>query len=192
MKLIHKSLPAILLAGLTTSLPAQGEEGRGHRPPPPPIIGALDKNHDGVISKRELNHAPRALAKLDENKDGQLTRDELRPAPPIGQDERPPRDKKEEGDRPEGKPMGPPPIVRALDADDDGVISKEEIENSSESLATLDKNEDGELTREELHPPRPDGEADDRPNGPPPGGDRRGERRGPPPGGPGGGPPPRR
>ncbi len=192
MKLIHKSLPAILLAGLTTALPAQGEGGRGHRPPPPPIIGALDKDHDGVISKRELAHAPRALAKLDENKDGQLTRDELRPTPPEGRNERPPRDREQEADRPADKPMGPPPIVRALDTDEDGVISKDEIENSSESLATLDKNEDGELTREELHPPRPEDEGGDRPDGPPQGGDKRGERRGPPPGGPGGGPPPRR
>jgi hypothetical protein len=62
-----------------------------------------------------------------------------------------------EGGRPEGGPghHGPPPIIAALDADADGVISASEIEGAVSALKTLDKNEDGELTMEELHPKRP-------------------------------------
>lgn len=46
----------------------------------------------------------------------------------------------------------PPPIIAALDADRDGVISAEEIENAPNALSQLDQNSDGELSREELNP----------------------------------------
>jgi hypothetical protein len=46
----------------------------------------------------------------------------------------------------------PPPVIAALDADRDGVISAEEIENAPNALLQLDTNGDGELTREELQP----------------------------------------
>jgi len=58
-----------------------GPEGR---PPPPPIIAALDLNHDGVISADEIAKAPELLKKLDKDGDGQLTPDELRPPRPPG------------------------------------------------------------------------------------------------------------
>ena len=51
-----------------------------------------------------------------------------------------------------------PPLVAALDADHDGTISAEEIQNAATALATLDKNNDGQLTRDELRPPRPGGQ----------------------------------
>ncbi len=60
-----------------------------------------------------------------------------------------------EGPPGEGGPHGhhePPPIIAALDADGDGVISASEIEGAIAALKTLDKNNDGELTKEELHP----------------------------------------
>ncbi len=44
------------------------------------------------------------------------------------------------------------PIMIALDADKDGVISSAEIENSVIALKNLDKNKDGKLTEEELRP----------------------------------------
>ena len=57
------------------------------------------------------------------------------------------------GDRGPGRPFGPPPpLVIALDADKDGVISVKEIENAAAALKTLDKKNDGKLTREELRP----------------------------------------
>ncbi len=65
----------------------------------------------------------------------------------------------------------PPPIIAVLDAERDGVISAEEIENAPDALLQLDKNSDGELTREELHPEgRPP-----RGGGRPPGGKPEGE-----------------
>ncbi|MEM0897557.1 MAG: EF-hand domain-containing protein [Verrucomicrobiota bacterium] len=62
-------------------------------------------------------------------------------------------------ERPEGPPphrQGPPPLIQALDADGDGVISAEEIENATTALLGLDTDGDGALSEEELRPPRPD------------------------------------
>jgi Ca2+-binding EF-hand superfamily protein len=63
------------------------------------------------------------------------------------------------GERGRGGPGGDPgrmmqmmPVLKALDADQDGVISKAEINNAASALATLDKNGDGELDAEELRP----------------------------------------
>jgi hypothetical protein len=74
---------------------------KGHRPPPSPLMQALDVNHDGVIDADEIANAPAALKTLDKNGDGKLTPDELCPA-------RLPR----KGGPPESgndKPPGPPP-----------------------------------------------------------------------------------
>lgn len=69
-----------------------------------------------------------------------------RPGPPRGLD----------GRGPEGRGPGfvPPrfPLMVALDADEDGEISAEEIADAVAALKKLDKNEDGKLTREELRP----------------------------------------
>ncbi len=72
----------------------------GHRPPPPPVITALDVNHDGVIDANEIANASAALKKLDKNGDGKLTREELRP-------QRPPQSVN--GDSDDHRPSGPPP-----------------------------------------------------------------------------------
>jgi Ca2+-binding EF-hand superfamily protein len=47
-----------------------------------------------------------------------------------------------------------PPLVKVLDEDADGEISKEEMENAPESLKELDHNEDGKLSRMEIRPNR--------------------------------------
>lgn len=44
------------------------------------------------------------------------------------------------------------PVLAALDADQDGKISKAEIENATAALKKLDKNNDGDLTQEEMRP----------------------------------------
>ena len=56
-----------------------------------------------------------------------------------------------EGQRP-GEGFRPPrfPLMVALDADEDGEISAEEIGKAVEALKKLDKDEDGKLSREEL------------------------------------------
>ena len=152
-----------------------GADGYGrHRPPPLPIVTALDVNHDGVIDADEIANAPVELKTLDANGDGVLTTNEyLPPLPP---------------DAPAAAPRPPlPPIIKALDANGDGVIDATEIANAPAELKTLDANGDGQLTRDEYcpHPPRPgnqgagdanrpdDGSAggppNDRPPGPAPG-----------------------
>ncbi|MBP7864831.1 MAG: hypothetical protein KA419_02695 [Acidobacteria bacterium] len=57
----------------------------------------------------------------------------------VGRRQRPPR----------------PPIDLALDANQDGILSADEIANAPGALKTLDKNGDGRLTRDECLPPRP-------------------------------------
>ena len=139
--------------------------------PVPPLVAALDANHDGVIDADEIANAAAALKKLDKNGDGKLTPDELRPARPEGA-ERPngprndSRDRQfggpgQEGRRPDGMnadgPRPKPPLVAALDANGDGEIDATEISNAPAALKSLDKNSDGKLTLDELRPPRPEG-----------------------------------
>lgn len=64
---------------------AQGTTNRfqGHRPPPHPVMTALDANRDHVIDAAEIANAPKALLKLDTNGDGTLSHDELRPKRPA-------------------------------------------------------------------------------------------------------------
>ena len=59
--------------------PSGATANDAQRPPLPPLIAALDANHDGVIDAQEIANAPAALKTLDKNSDGTLTRDELRP-----------------------------------------------------------------------------------------------------------------
>jgi hypothetical protein len=173
--------------GGSTNGPAGGHR---HRPPPMPIIQALDTNHDGIISAEEIANAPAALKTLDKNGDGQLTPDEYMPPHPQGG----PGDGA--GGPPPGDGAGPsgqgrhhrpvPPIVAALDTNGDGIISAEEIANASASLLKLDKNGDGQLTMDELRPPRPQGGGPDGPEGdgqrpPPRDGDSQDGQRPPPP-----------
>ena len=91
----------------------------------------------------------------------------------IAQDNPPPMDGPGGPEGPGGPGMGhrpPPPIIAVLDVNRDGVISADEIANASKALKKLDRNGDGELTRDELHPPRPDGPGMGGPgsDGPPP------------------------
>ena len=59
------------------------------------------------------------------------------------------------GPPPGGGNRPKPPIESALDANGDGVISAEEIDNASAALKTLDKNGDGQLTADEYRPAMP-------------------------------------
>jgi len=78
--------------------PGDGQR-RGERPPPPPLLEALDTDGDGVISADEIGKAPESLAKLDKNGDGQLGPGEYGPRPPQGG----PRDGGKDGEKPERK-----------------------------------------------------------------------------------------
>jgi Ca2+-binding EF-hand superfamily protein len=59
------------------------------------------------------------------------------------------------GDR--GNFMRMMPIMKALDANEDGELSAEEINNSVVALKKLDKNSDGKISAEELRPEMPEG-----------------------------------
>ncbi len=63
-------------------------------------------------------------------------------------------DRGERSGRPDRGRRPPSPIIAALDADEDGEISAEEMANAVAALKKLDKNSDGKLTREEFSPPR--------------------------------------
>lgn len=56
-----------------------------------------------------------------------------------------------------GRMMQMIPVLAALDADKNGVISKSEIKNAAAALRKLDKNGDGELDAEEMRPSRSEG-----------------------------------
>jgi len=62
---------------------------------------------------------------------------------------------------------GPSPLFRALDTDDDGALSPEEINNAAAVLAALDDNGDGIVyPREVIDRPRPHGRGHGEGNGP--------------------------
>lgn len=67
-----------------------------------------------------------------------------------------------------GRQRPVPPLFKALDTNQDGVISATELANAAASLKKLDLNGDGRLTPDEYRPPRPDGAAP-RAAAPPPG-----------------------
>jgi hypothetical protein len=160
-------IPAALLFAAATIAHAQpgadspdggSPDGRHRRPPPDPLLIALDSNHDGVLSADEIAGAAKALLTLDKNGDGQLDQSELRPPRPADAPQ---------GDRP---PPPPSPLLQALDANHDGVISADEIANASKALLALDTNGDGTLDHDELCPPPPEGPPGlDGPPPPPPG-----------------------
>lgn len=109
------------------------------------VLGALDVDQDNVISAEEIANAPVALWKLDKNHDGMLTAEEcgLKPDPNLN-------------------PlklgtvrltfMRIHPVLAALDANHDGVISESEIRNAAAALRSLDANHDGKLVERELLP----------------------------------------
>jgi len=81
--------------------------------------------------------------------------------------------------QPAGKSEGrrpPPPPFAFFDADRDGTLSAEEIQNAAAALTKLDKNGDGAIAKDEMRPPKPEnGDAPsqgDGPQGPPPQGKR--------------------
>jgi hypothetical protein len=141
----------------------------------PPLIAALDANHDGTISADELANASAAVKSLDKNGDGAVQMEELRPKPPEGAGEHKDGERKGPppgGQRPDGEHKGPrpggqgpdggkdfhppiPPALKALDANGDKTISADEIANASAALKKLDKNGDGQLQKEEMRPELP-------------------------------------
>jgi Ca2+-binding EF-hand superfamily protein len=141
-----------------------GERGRFH-PPPPPLMKALDANHDGELSADEIANAVAALKTLDKNGDGKLTRDELRPAfagPNAKGGFGPMRQEGRRGPNAEGF------IQRLMshDKDGDGKVSKSELPEPMQRIIDRgDTNGDGAIDEAEAkalveeHRPRRGGPA---------------------------------
>jgi Ca2+-binding EF-hand superfamily protein len=99
------------------------------------------------------------FARADADNDGVLTVDEIRK---VAQAQAAPGGRGEgRGEGRGGEGRGGPggmtfmridPILAALDADGDGVISSEELLKAPQSLLKLDKNQDGKLSEEEVRP----------------------------------------
>ena len=141
-----------------------------HPDGPPPGDGEQGDRHPRTrttVSEKNLppEPFPGTKPKGDAGKKPDGPKEGDGPAP-RGQADKRPDGPREGGDKPK-RPL-PPPLIGALDADGDGVISADEIANSSKALLTLDKNGDGQLGPGE-YMGRPPG---DHPDGPPPG-DRR-------------------
>lgn len=104
-----------------------------------PLLAALDKDRNGVISANEIAAAPTALGSLDKNQDGKISEEEASPQNQGG------------GQRPRRGPgiMRMMKAHSALDADENGVIDEAELKNATVALQTLDANRDGKLTEEE-------------------------------------------
>ena len=162
MKKLHGFILALSLTTATALVaqPAADSASRGHRRGPggpggaglPPVFRVLDTDHNGEISTSEMSHAPATLKTLDLNDDGIFSADELhsfRPARPADASSGAPA----RGARP--RPVLP--LILALDANADGVISAPEIANAVASLKALDANGDGMLTHDELRPLPPAG-----------------------------------
>lgn len=151
MKTLHRLLTLSLSLGAAAAAFAQTSDAPrgprpGHRPPPHPLIRALDANRDGEITAGEIASAPSSLRTLDTDGDGALSFAELHPAPPAGAPAPP-----APGNR-AGRPRPVDPVMLALDANADGALSSAEIAHAAASLAALDANADGKLTRDELRP----------------------------------------
>ena len=95
------------------------------------VLGALDADHDGVLSASEIANAPAVLRRLDKNRDGKLSPEEC-------------------GLTIEAMRLDS--VLAALDADHNGEISAIEVQNAPAALRALDKNSDGELTADEVLP----------------------------------------
>ncbi|HEY6565618.1 MAG TPA: hypothetical protein VIY86_14110, partial [Pirellulaceae bacterium] len=188
---------ATTIAMATASAPGQeppGEppppgdfEGPGGPPGPPPrgpggpmmhpLFTALDRDHDGIISAKEIERSAKSLARLDKNEDGEISHEELRPrgGPPGGfggfpgfgpgpeggpeggpGDERRPFRRNGSSGRGFANRGGSPEMIieRMLqknDIDGDGMLSSEEVPERAMRLAEQsDANEDGLLDKDEL------------------------------------------
>jgi hypothetical protein len=133
--------------------PRHGGPGGPGRGPGSAIVRAIDTDKNGTLSAAELGNAVAAIKALDTNHDGSISIDELRPPRPADAPTPPAR---ATGTPPADRPHPVDPIMLALDANSDGALSANEIENAKASLLALDLNKDGALTPDEYRPLPPE------------------------------------
>lgn len=117
------------------------------------IFTKHDANSDGKLTKDEIPEEQKEMFQRITDRLGvdSLTKEQFVRA--IMMQRRPEGGRPAEGSRPGfGGGLPPLPVLRALDADNDGEISKAEIEGATKALTGLDKNGDGKLSRDEILP----------------------------------------
>ena len=162
---MNSQCKALGLAAVTATLAVLCAQGPPGMMRTLPVMAALDADADDMLSAEETAAAPAALATLDSDGNGILSPDEL--VPRFGG-----RPGGEGGVQPEGPGRGGRgaaagrgagrggpadmlrriPVLAALDADGDGQIRSEEIQQAAASLATLDADGSGTLSGDELLP----------------------------------------
>jgi Ca2+-binding EF-hand superfamily protein len=103
-------------------------------------FAGLDRNHDGVIARREWRGSPNAFRIHDWNNDGVLSGDEVR----VGAT--PPTDSLETRDY----EMPTNDRFSYLDVNNNGTIDRNEWDGSLDTFYRLDRNNDGRITRAEM------------------------------------------
>ena len=130
-------LTVLALASAAT-IAVAAPEGHPHRGAMMERLKAADTNGDGLISRAEAAALPRLAERfdqLDANRDGQVSVEELKAA--------------------RGKHRGHGGMVKHLDADGDGKVSKAEALTAAEKrFDRVDGNKDGFITREEAQAAR--------------------------------------
>ena len=119
---------------------------------------AFDANKDGKLTRAEVPERLQGLFdRADADKDGALTADEIRKSAQAQSQSSPGargggegREGRGEGRFGRGGPFGADPLVSALDANNDGALSTEEIGAISTALRRFDRNNDGVVLMEEI------------------------------------------
>ena len=129
------------------------------------MLMAFDANADGKLTRDELPARFQGIFdRGDENKDGFLTPDEIRKvaSAQAGPPERAGREEHGEGRRREFNFIRMDPILAAVDANGDGILSADEIRSAASAIRKLDKDGDGKVTRDEANAGRAFGPRGDR------------------------------
>ena len=145
-----------------------GRNGRGSQTDPEAMFDIMDANRDGRLSVNEVpldaqDRLRNSLRELGRTEDDSMSREEFSDFVGRVRGDSPNRQSGDpDGPRPDlgpgldgpsnmrGGHGGPPPVFRALDENDDGRISEEELNGAAAKLMKLDHNQNGSLEPQEL------------------------------------------
>ena len=133
------------------------QRGRGGFGDPEERVGRImanDANGDGKLTKDEMDERMQPMFdRADKDEDGFVTSEELKSlfaeSPPRGGFGGPGRGGFGGGP---GRMLRSLPVMQALDADQNGELSGQEVENAVAALKALDKDQNGTITQDEMMP----------------------------------------